>query len=95
MRNRFFHTLLGFTPYWDYKSNNAIHADSNGVYKNDKILNLNTINKLHSKCDVIDGSIQDGVRRFILFGFILDLPSGYKVLCEPETIHYKIQLNLF
>ena len=86
----FFHTLLGFDPYWDYKSTIAIHADFPGVYTNDKdILNLNTINKIHLKCDAIDGSIQDGVRQPILFSFALDKPSGYKVFCEPETIHYK------
>ena len=33
----FFHTLLGFTPYWDYKAP--------GVYTSDKILNLNAIKK--------------------------------------------------
>ena len=77
----FFHTLLGFTPYWDYKP---------GVYTSDKIiLNLNTINKIHLKCDIIDGCIQDGVRQPILFSFVLDKPSGYKVFCQPETIHYK------
>ena len=86
----FFHTLLGFTPYWDYKPTNAIHADAPGVYTSDKIiLNLNTINKIHLKCDCIDGSVQDGVRQPILFSFVLDKPSGYKVFCEPETIHYK------
>ena len=77
----FFHTLLGFDPYWDYKP---------GVYTSNKIiLNLNTINKIHLKCDIIDGSIQDGLRQPILFSFVLDKPSGYKVFCEPETIHYK------
>ena len=76
-----FHTLLGFTPYWDYKPS--------GVYTSDKILNLNTINKINLKCDYIDGSIQDGVRQPILFSFVLDKPAGYKVFCEPETIHYK------
>ena len=86
----FFHTILGFDPYWDYKPTNAIHADSPGVYTSDKInLNLNTINKIHLKCDCIDGSIQDGIRQPILFSFVLDKPSGYKVFCEPETIHYK------
>ena len=78
----FFHTFLGFNPYWDYKPTN--------VYTSDKvILNLNTINKIHLKCDCIDGSIQDGVRQPILFSFVLDKPTGYKVFCEPETIHYK------
>ena len=86
----FFHTLLGFDPYWDYKPTNAIHADSPGVYTNDKlILNLNTINKIHLKCDCIDGSIQNGLRQPILYSLVLDKPSGYKVFCEPETIHYK------
>ena len=80
-KKSFFHTLLGFSPYWDYKA---------GVYTSDKIiLNLNTINKIHLKCDIIDGSIQDGIRQPILFSFVLDKPSGYKVFCQPETIHYK------
>ena len=85
-----FHTLLKFDPYWDYKPTNAIHADFPGVYITDKkISNLNTIDKIHLKCDCIDGSIQDGVRQQILFSFVLDKPSGYKTFCEPETIHYK------
>ena len=37
----FFHNLLGFTPYWDYKPSN--------VYISDKILNSNSVNKLHLK----------------------------------------------
>ena len=86
----FFHTLLGFIPYWDYKPTNAIHADAPGVYTSDKIiLNLNTINKILLKCDCIDGSVRDGVRQPILLSFVLDKPSGYKIFCEPETIHYK------
>ena len=40
-------------------------------------------------CDCIDGSIQNGSRQPILFSFVLDKPAGYKVFCEPETIHYK------
>ena len=41
------------------------------------------------KCDCIDGSVVDGVRQPILFNFVLDKPSGYKVICEPETIQFK------
>ena len=40
-------------------------------------------------CDVIDGSVVNGVRQPILYSFVSDKPSGYKVFCEPETIHYK------
>ena len=77
----FFHTFLGHDPYFDYKVP--------GVYTSDKILNLNTTNKIHLKCDCINGSIQNGLRQPILYSFILNKPSGYKFFCEPETIHYK------
>ena len=86
----FFRTLLGFEPYWDYKPTNSNHVGIPGVYTSDKIiLNLNTIDKIRLKCDCIDGSIQNGVRQPILFSFVSDKPSGYKVFCEPEAIHYK------
>ena len=79
--NSFFSNILGFTPGWDYKQYNE--------YLSQKIVNLSTTNKIHLKCDVIDGSIQDGIRQPILFSFVLAKPSGYKVFCEPETIHCK------
>ena len=89
-KKSFLHTLLCFTPYWDHKPTNANHADFPDVYTSDKyILNLNTINKFHLKCDCIEGSIQNGLRQPILFSFVSDKPSGYKVFCEPETTHYK------
>ena len=73
----FFHALLGFEPYWDYKPTNSNHNAIPGVYTSDKILlNLKTIDKIHLKCDCIDGSIQDGLRQPILFSFVLDKPSG-------------------
>ena len=78
-KKSFFHTLLGHDPYFDYKVP--------GVYTSDKILNLNKTNKIHLKCDCIDGSSQDGIRQPILFTFVLDKPNGYKIFCEPETIH--------
>ena len=77
----FFHTLVGFTPYWDYKPP--------GVYTSDKILNLNTTKKIHLKCDCFNGSIQHGIRHPILYSFVLDKKPGYKIFCEPETIHYR------
>ena len=81
MKKSFFHTLLGHDPYFDYKVP--------GVHSSDKILNLNTTKKIHLKSDFIDGSIQNGLGQPILFTFVLDKPSGYKVFSEPETIHYK------
>ena len=77
----FFNTVLGFTSGWDYKHYNK--------YFSQKMVNLGSTTKIHLKCDCIDGSIRDGVRQPILFSFVLDKPSGYKVFCEPETLHYK------
>ena len=31
----FFNTILGFTPHWDCKPGNAIHADSPDKYTSD------------------------------------------------------------
>ena len=76
-----FSTILGFTAGWDYKHYNQ--------YISQKIVNLSSTNKIHLKFDAIDGSVVDGVRQPILYSFVLDKPSGYKVFCEPETIHYK------
>ena len=75
--------MLGF------HTNNANHADSPGVYTNDKNLNLTTMDKIHFKCDVIDGSVVNGKREPKFFSFLLIEPPGYGVFCDPETIHYK------
>ena len=80
-KKSFFHTLLGHDPYFDYKVP--------GVYTSDEILNINTTNKIHLKCDCIDGSIQNGVRQPILYSFVLVKKPGYKIFSEPETVHYK------
>ena len=85
----FFYTLLGFEPYWDYKPTNFNHVANPGVYTSDKILNLSTTSKIHLKCDVIDGSVVDGVIQAKLYSFVLDKLPGYKVFSEPEIIHYK------
>ena len=77
----FFNTILAFTSGWDNKHYNK--------YISQNIVNLSSTNKIHLKCDVIDGSIQDGIRQPIPFSLVLDKPGGYKIVCEPETIHYK------
>ena len=66
----FLKTFSVFTLYWDYKPTNAVHADSQGVYTSDKIFNLNTIDKLHLKCDVINGSVVNALRQPTLFSFV-------------------------
>ena len=77
----FFSTVLGFNSGWDYKHYNK--------YISQKIVNLGSTNKIHLKCDIIDGSVVDVIRQPILYSFVLNKKPGYKVFCEPETIHYK------
>ena len=77
----FFNTVLGFAPDWDYKNYNE--------YISQKIVNLSTTNEIHLKCDVMDSSVVNGLRQAIHFNFVLYKLPGYKVFCEPETIHFK------
>ena len=77
----FFTRILGFTPGCDYKHYNK--------YISQKIVNLSNTNKIHLNCDAIDGSVVNGVKQPILYSFLLDKPSGYKIFSEPETIHLK------
>ena len=77
----FFSNVRGFNSGWDYKHYNK--------YISQKILNLGCTNKIHLKCNIIDGSVVDGIRQSILYSFVLDKKPGYKVICEPETIHFK------
>ena len=77
----FFNTVLGFTSGWDYKHYNE--------YTSQKNLNLSATKKTHLKCDVIDGSVLNGIRQPILFSFVLDKKPVYKIVSEPETIHFK------
>ena len=77
----FFSTILCFISGWDYK-----HYIK---YISQKIINLSNTNKIHLKCDVIDGSVVNGLRQPISYSFVLDKKPGYKIFPEPETIHYK------
>ena len=85
----FFNALLGFRPYWVYKPTNVIHAGSPGVYTSEKIPNISTIDKILLKCDVIDGSVVNGIGEPVVFSFLLDKPCGFNLFCDPETILYK------
>ena len=40
------------------------------------------------KSDGFDGSVVNGKREPIVFSFVLEKLPGYKMFCEPETIHH-------
>ena len=85
--NSSFSLILGFTSGWDNKHYNK--------YTSQKVVSLTNTNKIHLKCDVIDGRVVKSLRQPIVYSFVLDKLPGCKVFCEPETIHYKNKTNLF
>ena len=52
-------------------------------------MTLGSTNKIYLKCDVIGGSVVNGLRQQILYSFVLDKKPGYKVFSEPEKFHSK------
>ena len=45
--------------------------------------NLSTINKIHVKSDVFDGSVLNGVRQPILFSFVFRKTTGFQSVLGP------------
>ena len=87
----FFYTILGFTqsrsyPLDDIHSHYQIIA---GSYKSDKPINITGIDKIHLKCDCIQGSIVNGIRESILYSFALSSPPGHKIYKEPRVKLFK------
>ena len=60
-----------------------------GTHISEKPVMITTTDKVHLKCDCVDGSIVNGIREQILFSFNLSAPPGYKIIKEPNIILYK------
>ena len=60
-----------------------------GLYKSEKLINITGIDKIHLKCDCIDGSIVNAIREPILYSFALDQPPGHKIYKEPKVKLFK------
>ena len=71
--------LLGFT--------NTHYIE--GTHISEKPVMITTTDKVHLKCDCVDGSIVNGIREQILFSFNLSAPPGLKIIKEPNIILYK------
>ena len=77
----FFYKILGFTRSRSYPLDDidGFYQLIAGSYKGDKPINITGIDKVHLKCDCIQGSIVNGKREPILFSFALSSPPGYKL----------------
>ena len=83
----FFFTILGFTRSRSYPLDdiNGFYQLIAGSYKSDEPINITGIDKVHLKCDCIQGSIVNGKREPFLFSFALSSPPGHKVYKEPRV----------
>ena len=77
--NSDFNKVLGLTNK-DYQA---------GTCTSEKPVMITTTDKVHLKCDCVDGSVVNGIREQILFSFNLSAPPGYKIIKEPTTVLYK------
>ena len=87
----FFYTILGYTqsrsyPLEDIDGHYQIIA---GSYTSDRPINITGIDKIHLKCDCIQGSIVNGIREPILYSFALNSPPGYRIYKEPRVKLFK------
>ena len=87
----FFYTILGFTQSHSYPLDDidGFYQLIPGSYKSDKPINITGIDKVHLKCDCVDGSIVNGTREPILYSFALDQPPGCKIYKEPKVKLFK------
>ena len=60
-----------------------------GLYESEKPINITGIDKIHLKCDCIQGSIVNGIRETILYSFALSSPPGHKIYKEPRIKLFK------
>ena len=87
----FLYTILGYTQSRSYplEDINGQYQLIAGSYKSNKPINLTGIDKVHLKCDCIQGSIVNGIREPILYSFVLSSPPGHKIYKEPRVKLFK------
>ena len=87
----FFYTILGFTQSHSYPLDDleGFYQLIPGSYQSERPINITGIDKVHLKCNVVDGSIVNGVREPILYSFALDQPPGHKIYKEPKVKLFK------
>ena len=83
----FFYTILGFTRSRSYPLDDidGFYQLIAGSYKSDKPIDITGFDKIHLKCDCIQGSIVNGKREPILFSFALSSSPGHKIYKEPRV----------
>ena len=86
-----FYTILGFTKSRSYplEDQDGFYQLIAGSYTSNRPINITGIDKIHLKCDCIQGSIVNGKREPILYSFALSSPPGHKIHKEPRVKLFK------
>ena len=87
----FFNTILGFTQSLSYPLDDidGFYQLIAGSYTSNRAINISRKNKIHLKCDCINGSIVNGIRELILYSFALSSPPGHKIFIDPIVKLFK------
>ena len=87
----FFYTILGFTQsrFYPLDDIDGFYQLIAGSYMSIKPNNITGSDKIHLKCDFIQGSIVNGIREPILYSFALSSPPGHKIYKEPRVKLFK------
>ena len=71
--------LLGFTS----------KTYPEGTHRLEKAIMISSVDKVHLRCDCVDGSIVKGVRAQILYSFNLSTPPGQKTIKKSHNFYTK------
>ena len=87
----FFYTILGFTRSLSYPLDDidGLYQLISGLYKSDRPINITGIDKVHLKCDCIQGSIVNGIGEPILFSFALSSSPRQKIFTKLRIKFFK------
>ena len=73
-------SILGFTAKeYHYQEND----DGPFPHISEKITNILSVNSILVHCDIISGSMMDGVVRPVIFNYSPNVPVGNKIVAEP------------
>ena len=85
----FFYTILGFNRSRCYPLDDIEDQLFAGSNKCDKPINITAVDKIHLKCDCINGSLVNGVREPFLYSYALSSPPGHKIFKKPRIKLFK------
>ena len=87
----FFYTILGFTRSHSYPLDDidGFYRLIEGSYESKGPINITGVDKVHLKCDCIQGNIVNGIQEPVLYSLAFDQPPGLEIYNEPGIKFFK------